>query len=102
MRELDEPRAALEKRWLVLTRTTLPLLAPARAWPISRDHCFQRVLLDAACGGRWYDHIAERPAYRAATGAQLATAVKLAELLVDERLDLAALNQQSLRWRGKA
>ena len=98
----DEPRAVIEERWLRLTRIVLPSLAGERAWPVSQDHCFQRILLDAACAGRWYDHIAGRPAYRSASDAQLAAAVGLAEQLVADDLDLVTLNQQSLRWRGKS
>lgn len=95
-------RAALEARWLELTRTVLPALAPLRRWPVSADHCFQRILLDAATGGIWYDAIAGRPAYRAASADQLSAAVTLAEGAVDGRVDLAALNERSLAWRGKA
>jgi hypothetical protein len=40
-------RARLEADWLTLTRQTLPTLAKARRWPVSADHCFMRILLDA-------------------------------------------------------
>lgn len=65
------------------------------------DHCFQRILLDQACGGRWYDHIAGRPAYAHADDTVLARAVTLAEAVRDGIADLAAMNRQSLAWRGK-
>lgn len=93
-------RAELEARWLTLTRHILPTLAVERNWPVSADHCLQRILLDNACGGRWYDSIVGRPAYRHATDAQLKGAVALAEALV-AGADLHALNNNSLRWRGK-
>ena len=92
-------RATDEARWLELTRHILPGLAHERHWPISADHCFQRVLLDAATGGVWYDAIAGRPAYRAATDAVLRHAVDLAERVADGSVDLGALNAQSLAWR---
>ena len=92
-------RPALETRWLDLTRRELPALASARGWPVGADHCFQRILLDAATGGVWYDAIAGRPAYRAARDDQLAAAVALAEAVVAGTADLADLNAQSLRWR---
>jgi hypothetical protein len=60
----DPGRAALEAHWLHLIRHTLPGLAPARDWPVRYDHCFARILLDQVCGGRWYDHVPARPAYR--------------------------------------
>ena len=91
----------LEDRWLMLTRETLPGLATTRGWPIRNDHCFQRVLLDAACGGRWYDHIEGRPAYRRASDTIPTSAVSLAEQATDGRADVAVLNWQSLVWRGK-
>ena len=100
--EAHNARAALEDRWLVLTRDTLPALALARGWPIRNDHCFQRVLLDAACRGRWYDHIEGRPAYRRASDAILGRAVAIAVDVVDGSTNLSALNRQSLVYRGKA
>lgn len=94
-------RSALEARWLELTKMTLPNLAVKRKWPIRYDHCFQRVMLDAACGGCWYDHISQRPAYRCASDLILESAVYLAESVASEVIDLNKLNLQSLRWRGK-
>lgn len=95
-------RFALETRWLRLTRQTLPALATARDWPVRADHCFQRILLDAAVGGRWYDHVSARPAYRHLDSERLAQAVALGEAVAAGTADLHALNAQSLRWRGKA
>jgi len=94
-------RAAREQHWLALTRITLPQLARAREWPVSADHCFQRILLDHACGGRWYDHIARRPAYAHAPDAILDAAIALGESVADGAADLVTLNAMSLRWRGK-
>lgn len=96
-------RPALEARWLVLTRETLPSLAVARRWPVSADHCFQRILLDHAVGGCWYDHVAARPAYRHLDDERLARAVALGDAVAAGDADLATLNAQSLRWRkGRA
>ena len=94
-------RPALEARWLRLTRELLPALAAERGWPVRHDHCFQRILLDHACGGRWYDSISDRPAYRAADGATLQRAVQLAEQVAEGSADLHRLNLQSLAWRGR-
>lgn len=92
-------RFALEARWLRLTREVLPGLARERDWPVSADHCFQRILLDHAVGGRWYDHVEGRPAYRHLPAAALATAVEMAEAVAAAGIDLHALNRQSLAWR---
>jgi hypothetical protein len=92
-------RPALEARWLHLTRVALPAVAGARGWPIVADHCFQRVFLDVATGGVWYDAIPRRPAYANASDAVLAEAVRLAEAVLAGRADLVELNQRSLAWR---
>lgn len=92
-------RALLETRWLDLTRRALPALATARGWPVSADHCFQRILLDAACGGVWYDSIVQRPAYAHAPDAVLRSAVALGEGAAAGTVDLAALNTRSIEWR---
>ena len=92
-------RAALEARWLQLTRETLPALASVRGWPIRADHCFQRVLLDHATGGVWYDAIPRRPAYRHASEDVLARAVALGEAVAAGTAPLAPLNTRSLEWR---
>lgn len=94
-------RAALEARWLELTRVVLPALASERDWPVSADHCFQRILLDDAVGGCWYAHVAERPAYRHLDAAALRHAVTTAEEVAAGTADLHALNRRSLGYRRK-
>ncbi|WP_308915081.1 hypothetical protein [Jannaschia sp. LMIT008] len=94
-------RAALEAEWLALTRHTLPGLAAGRRWPVRFDHCFQRILLDNAVGGRWYDAIPKRPAYRHAPDDVLERAVALGRRVAAGDADLSALNGRSLDWRGK-
>lgn len=94
-------RPALEARWLDLTRRVLPALAAERGWPVSADHCFQRILLDNAFGGVWYDFVRRRPAYAHADEAALARAVALGEAAIGGGVDLAELNRRSVAWRGK-
>jgi hypothetical protein len=97
---MDEiERAALETRWLDLTRRVMPALAAERGWPVRADHCFQRILLDNVFGGVWYDHVAHRPAYAHADPVALASAVRLGEAAIAGEVDLAELNRRSLRWR---
>ncbi|NRA29881.1 MAG: GCN5-related N-acetyltransferase [Parvularculaceae bacterium] len=95
-------REELEQVWLTLTRETMPSLAAERRWPVRFDHCFQRILLDNACGQVWYDAITGRPAYKHADASLLEGAVLLGEQVVAGEADLASLNQQSLRFRGRA
>ena len=108
-RELDydcdvrqETRLDLIQRYLRLTKTIMPALAqtPTNIWPVQNDHCFQRIILDAVCGGVWYNHIS-RPAYRHLSLEQAQCAVQKCEDIIFGRADLADLNRQSLSWRGK-
>ena len=94
-------RARLEAEWLTLTRQTLPALAQARRWPVSADHCFMRILLDAVHEGRWDRTVQGRPAYKHIETERLAAAVMLAGRVVADEADLRTLNAQSLAWRGK-
>ena len=98
---VTQDRPALEAEWLRLTRATLPSLAATRAWPVSADHCFQRILLDNALGCCWYEAVARRPAYAHVEEAALARAVALAHAVIAGEADLHLLNANSLRWRGK-
>ena len=84
----------------MLTRQTMPAMAAGERWPISLDHCFMRVCLDAAIGGRW-DESVKRPAIRHLTDVQLASAVQVAQSIVRDPALLPGLNEQSLRWRGR-
>ena len=95
-------RADLEARWLTLTREIMPSVSAEKRWPIRNDHCFQRVLLDNACGGTWYAYISKRPAYRRADTATLERAIALGEAVLAGSADLAELNVRSLTYRGKA
>ena len=92
----------LVRAYLHLTKEVLPALARKgrRNWPVSEDHCFQRIILDHICGGVWYEYL-DRPAYKSLTNDQAQRAVKLYEDIANGHKDLQKLNQQSLIWRGK-
>lgn len=94
--------ADLVLRYMLLTKEIMPDLARASHthWPVRNDHCFQRIVLDALCGGIWYGHIA-RPAYKHLTRDQAAQAVQLCEDIISGGADLVRMNNQSLIWRGK-
>jgi hypothetical protein len=97
----ESARQIIEQQWLDLTRIRLPNRAIEARWPLRLDHCFQRVLLDYACGGVWYEHIVGRPAYANAPDEVLTRAISTGEALLAGTADLSALNAQSLAWRGK-
>ncbi len=88
---------SFEVVYLYLTREETP--ATERGWPVHLDHCFQRILLDAACGAVWYDRIDGRPAYRHASDAILREAVRLGEAALAGEVDLVALNRESIAMR---
>ena len=103
---VDASEPELQQRWLALARRELPTRARAERWPLRLDHCFMRVVLDEVCDGRWYDHVAGRPAYRHLGPERLRAAVALAERLASEPPDAAEallreLDAASLRRRGK-
>ena len=95
-------RSIAEARWLTLTQETLPAVARPRRWPVEADHCFQRIFLDNACGGVWYDRITRRHAYAHADRALLDRAIALAEAALAGGVDLHDLNRRSLAWRRRA
>lgn len=97
-------REQLLARYRELVLHRLPERARAEGWVVTADHCFGRIVLDHAVGGRWYDVLDRRrsPAFAQLDDDRLATAVALAERL-DAEGDplLRALDAQSLTWRGK-
>lgn len=97
-------REQLLARYRELVLDELPRRARAGRWVVTADHCFGRIVLDHAVGGRWYDVLDRRrsPAFARLDDAQLAEAVALAERVLEEgdRL-LRTLDAQSLAWRGK-
>jgi hypothetical protein len=71
---------------------------------VTADHCFGRILLDHAVGGRWSDVLDRRrsPASAQLDDDQLAAAVALGEPVLTEGDPLLrGLDAQSPTWRGK-
>ena len=97
-----EENDTLIATYMHLTKEVLPSIARSDRtnWPVSEDHCFQRIVLDQVCGGVWYEHLG-RPAYKHLTKDQAQRAVELCRDIADGWVDLKQLNQQSLIWRGK-
>jgi hypothetical protein len=100
-----DDRAPLLARYRELVLDELPRRARAERWVVTADHCFGRIVLDHAVGGRWYDVLDRRraPAFTQLDDAQLRAAVDVAERISAEGDPLLReLDAQSLRWRGKA
>ena len=97
-----EEKDTLIATYMHLTKEVLPSMSRSDRtdWPVSEDHCFQRIVLDNVCGGVWYEYL-DRPAYKHLTNDQAQRAVKLCEDIAAGRADLHELNQQSLIWREK-
>ena len=97
-------REELYARYRELVDDELPERAREGRWVVTADHCFGRILLDHAVGGRWYDVLDRRrsPAFAQLDDDQLARAVALAERVLAEGDPLLReLDAQSLAWRGK-
>jgi hypothetical protein len=97
-------RQQLLARYRELVLHELPRRAREGRWVVSADHCFGRIVLDHAVGGRWYDALDRRrsPAFAQLDDTQLATAVGLAERMLAEGDPLVReLDAASLSWRGK-
>ena len=97
-----EEKDTLIDTYMHLTREVLPSLARSDRtdWPVSEDHCFQRIVLDTICSGVWYEHL-DRPAYKQLSDNQARRAVELCQDIAQGRSDLQQLNKHSLIWRGK-
>ncbi|KMO37189.1 GNAT family N-acetyltransferase [Methylobacterium aquaticum] len=92
---------AQQRRWRALVDERLPAAAAAHPdWPVSRNHCFARILLDNACGGPWRESVAP-PAWANMPPERLDLALSLGEAVLAGRQDLAVLNHRSLVWRRK-
>ena len=99
--EVDEEEAEIRARWRELVDERLPARARRRkGWPVYLNHCFARILLDNACGTMWRKVI-EAPAWRNTPLPVLQTAIDLGEDVLAGDADLWALNDASLRMRGK-
>ena len=97
-----EEKETLIADYMRLTKEVLPSLARSDQtnWPVSEDHCFQRIVLDHVCGGVWYNYL-DRPAYKNLNYEQAKRAVELCQEIAEGIVDLKQLNQKSLLWRGK-
>lgn len=101
MIETAEADRRTRRRWRDLVEKKLPQAARTRPdWPVRLDHCFARILLDAACGRPWREAVAP-PAWRTMPLDRLAQAIALGEAVLAGEADLAALNARSLALRGK-
>jgi hypothetical protein len=98
------------QEYLALTRDILPLMAKqansrgatkyTQTWPVTEDHCFQRIVLDNICGDAWYEHI-KSPAYQNLSSSQAHAAVLLCKRIIKAKEDLTQLHKRSLKWRKK-
>ena len=97
-------RDRLLARYREVVLGELPRRAREGGWVVTADHCFGRIVLDHAVGGRWYDVLDRRrsPVFAQLDDARLADAVALAERVLAEGDPLLReLDAQSLMWRRK-
>lgn len=80
----------------------LPDMAKQGGWPVRFDHCFRRLVYDAACEDEWYDHVDGDSFIDDATKGQLTRALDHAARLLYDGADYAwQLQEQSMLWRGE-
>lgn len=94
----------LRARYLELTEDVLPRLARREGWPITEDHCYQRVILDTIAGQEWYhtiaDPTADAPAFMQLDAEQLQAAINVAHQMIEHgRPVVERLNDRSLSFR---
>lgn len=96
-------RQALQRNYLYLTSEKLPDLVRDGeiASPVTENHCFQRIVLDNVCDGQWTQFMAS-PAYLSMSDKQLVQAESMCLDVISGKLDLFALNRNSLLWRKKS
>lgn len=95
----------LRNQYLELTNHVLPNLANSRNFPVCFNHCFQRIILDNLFDRCWYEVLDRKKgsAYQQLTEDQLQKTIALANNIITEPDSyLHQLNQNSLKWRGKA
>lgn len=95
---LPTRRDILVERWLKLTNEILVGMAHEQKWPVSQNHCFMRICLDASLGRPWHT-VVKRPAVRFLTDAQLENAISVAEKIVAAPDLLFNLNRESIEQR---
>lgn len=80
----------------------LPDMAQTGDWPVRFDHCFRRLVYDAACDDEWYDHVDGDSFVDDAETEQLVRALEhAARLLYDKESYAWQLQEMSLLWRGE-
>ncbi|MEL6341417.1 MAG: GCN5-related N-acetyltransferase [Myxococcota bacterium] len=97
--QLAPDDASLRTRWRLLVDTQLPNAARGRRWPVHRNHCFARILLDVACRRPWRERFSP-PAWRTVSPDILTDAILLGESVLRGEADLHELNRASLAMRG--
>lgn len=98
----DADEDEIRNRWRQLIDTDLPKAADKNTdWPVYLNHCFARILLDNAVGQFWRDVI-QPPAWKNTPLPVLQTAIDIGEAILSDHADIWALNDDSLKMRGKA
>ena len=98
----------LRAEWKSIYSKTLPSLALSKSptqevWPVHRDHCFARIILDSVTGyGKPWTSRLKSPAVKNMSPEQLRRCVSLGHAIAEGREDLSSLDAQSVEARGKA
>jgi hypothetical protein len=93
-------RKELEEDWIYLYKYLLPSYAVQSNWPITKDHCFARIILDNIHQAKWSTKT-KKPAYKNMTDEELEKAIFLAQTIIRKPRIIYKLNQLSLAYREK-
>lgn len=100
--DADPDDMEIRQAWRELYAKRLPEMARTRKdWPVYRDHCFARILLDNAVGRAWREVIPS-PAWKNTPLPVLQNAIDLGEAVMTDDADIWALNDSSLIMRDKS
>lgn len=99
-RVMMQVASSVRGEWRALVEGRLPKAAQYYHWPVTRDHCFARILLDVTFDAPWRD-VVEPPAWANAPVSALQSAVFLGHAVLEGRADLYELNRKALQLRGK-
>ncbi len=92
--------SSVRDEWRALVEERLPEAAQYYHWPVMKDHCFARILLDVTFDAPWRD-VVEPPAWANAPVSALQNATSLGHAILAGRQGLDELNRKSLQLRGK-
>ena len=100
---MSKELSQLRETYLELVNHQLPEKAKSESMPVRFNHCFGRIILDNLFERCWYEVLSRKQAaYKQLNKQQLQQAIAIANQMLQDPKTAVALNQNSLKWRGKS